>query len=419
MASQLFVFMAISSRGLGGSYIYMNNKLRYYAKLGWDTLLIHANSYSVNDAIPGLSEFDNNYDLRLRMPPGYFSDATRKRVLSSLIERFYLRKYDKILIESSELYMALWAEMLAKELNAKHLVFLLSEHNAINSKSMFDFLEFKASRVELAGITKVSIPQLFNGWETTLNLKELVLPAYSSNCIDDVDYPLIDEIPKANHLISIIGRVRKPFIYQAINDVAQYIKSYPEKRFVLLIVGGSTDDKLYFSKFLKESFSTIENAQYFVTGPIYPIPLSLLKKPDVVISSAGACAAAAKLGKLVISYDANDLCPIGIYKVTTEHTIFRGPDEPALDLKALLDDILVNGRYHEFETDFDVEKENDIDFSSHDLFLEKSSQDKVYFDISKISLSIKDRLLSLPVKILGAKLGSDMLENYYRIRQKI
>ncbi len=413
--TKLYLFLSITNRSIGGSYIYMANKLRYYSKKGWDTQLIHYNKTVYGDSIPELKKYDDNYDERLSFTPIMYSSKKCKRIIKSLVSRFGLDSYNETVIETSEINMAYWGELLAQYLHAKHFVLLLGESVHITSISMFDFFNFKLKRHELAGITVKTIPRLFNGWPAEENLGNLGLSAYCSNCIDNIPNNYLKDIPdNVDYIIGLIGRVSKPFFWVALDDLVNYFKIHSKSSFFLVIIGGVHLD--YCKKRIDKMFSSLSNADYLMTGPIYPVPLDLLKIPKAFVSSAGSCSVSAKIGKPTISYDGLDLKPIGIFQITASHALFRSESEPVVELYTLLDSILIKKEVSEYETNFSLEKENDIDFSDHEAFLQLSSENKEYFDVmNSLQATKKEKVIRLFNKLFRRSITQNLLRLYHSI----
>ena len=80
---------------------------------------------------------------------------------------------------------------------------------------------------------------------------------------------------------------------------------------------------------------------------MFPIPLKLLQKADVFIASAGSCTTIRYAGVNVISYDGKDLKPIGIYKKTTSHSLFRSEEDIPCTLDELLNMLLIDKMYQD------------------------------------------------------------------------
>ena len=91
---------------------------------------------------------------------------------------------------------------------------------------------------------------------------------------------------------------------------------------------------------------------------------------NVFVSSSGSCYVSNSLGIPTIPIDSNDHKPIGVLDRTTKNVIYRDY-EPQVELKKLLDDILIKRIYKpEVVVNRDEFK---VDFSEHLIFISDSN----------------------------------------------
>ena len=202
-------------------------------------------------------------------------------------------------------------------------------------------------------------------------------------------------------MIGCLGRFDKPYFIPSLYDLRKYVNSYPEKSFTLILIGHTKTAKI--KKEIASIFKDAPNVSLFQTGELFPIPLKLLRMADVFISSAGSCRAIRLAGKNVISYDGRDLKPIGIFRKTTEHSLFRSPSEKPCDLKELLDDVLVNKKYESNNPIADMKEINDIDFYTHRVFINNSEESKDYYDFNVCDKNRTQKIAVLVTSVLGAR----------------
>lgn len=416
MAKSLYLILNESICGIGGSYIYIMNKLNYYKKLGYDVNYIHGGHKVLSFIIPKLKPYEKNSDAHLRIPIHYFQERVQQKTINNIIRKYSLTKYENIIIESSTYNQATWGEAISKKIGAKHLVLLLSEHPVITDKNAFLFFEFKLKRKELCGITKNSLSILFDGWKDIPEDKNYCLPCYCNNSVDDVEYDRCKEIKKSDYMIGCLGRFDKPYFIPSLYDLRKYVNSYPEKSFTLILIGHTKTAKI--KKEIASIFKDAPNVSLFQTGELFPIPLKLLRMADVFISSAGSCRAIRLAGKNVISYDGRDLKPIGIFRKTTEHSLFRSPSEKPCDLKELLDDVLVNKKYESDNPIADMKEINDIDFYTHRVFINNSEESKDYYDFNVCDKNRTQKIAILITSVLGANVLMSTID-FIRNRLKL
>ena len=366
--------------------------------------------------IPKLKPYEKNSDAHLRIPIHYFQERVQQKTINNIIRKYSLTKYENIIIESSTYNQATWGEAISKKIGAKHLVLLLSEHPVITDKNAFLFFEFKLKRKELCGITKNSLSILFDGWKDIPEDKNYCLPCYCNNSVDDVEYDRCKEIKKSDYMIGCLGRFDKPYFIPSLYDLRKYVNSYPEKSFTLILIGHTKTAKI--KKEIASIFKDAPNVSLFQTGELFPIPLKLLRMADVFISSAGSCRAIRLAGKNVISYDGRDLKPIGIFRKTTEHSLFRSPSEKPCDLKELLDDVLVNKKYESDNPIADMKEINDIDFYTHRVFINNSEESKDYYDFNVCDKNRTQKIAILITSVLGANVLMSTID-FIRNRLKL
>lgn len=384
--------------------MYFRNKSFYMQEQGWEVDLISAQKGKVY--IPDLKKYDVvipeiGFDYFL------FSKKKRKKIVDGLVERICNQQYDEIIIESSCLQESTWAEVVSEKCGARHLCYILQEYNPIDSNSEQEFVIFKYLRHELAGITDHSLYDMFLPFWPIKKEQSYSLPAYCNNVVEDIPCDILDHLNLSNydHVIGCLSRLDKPFIISAIKDIIQYTQSH-SKKYLFIMIGGAPEGSSFECN-IKKLFVNHNNVELLVTGYMFPVPLSLLNRCEAFITSAGSAWVCMRTGIPTISYDGNDLRPIGIMGRTTKNSLFRSEDEPVQDLFVLLDEILEKKKYPKEEASFNTAK---IDFSSHDKFMKEMASSKEFFSFDNKVLSFAERKLSILLRIFGAecylKLGS-------------
>lgn len=263
---------------------------------------------------------------------------------------------------------------------------MLLEHNTLSFHPLYEFFRFKYERKELAGIVKATLPDMFSHY--TDDVIEYCLPAYCSNVYENIPCPKQFKVGKADYTIGFIGRTNKSFVQPAIDATQRFITCHPNKLFNILYVGGSMAKET--EKLVKERFISIPNARLTFTGMLFPLSTEMLQQMDVCIASAGSCTVSHNCGVPTISIDGNDNKAIGIYKRTTEHSLFRGNDEPPIEIESLLEEILIQKKNEKKDSVNPI----NIDFSSHWDFINEMSKIKDYFVIERINYPLKRKFVS-------------------------
>jgi hypothetical protein len=71
---------------------------------------------------------------------------------------------DEVFIESTDMWLSMWGELLAKEMSAINFSYLLHSHIENISSSVQKYFDFKYRQQLLAGMSELTLPELFNGY---------------------------------------------------------------------------------------------------------------------------------------------------------------------------------------------------------------------------------------------------------------
>lgn len=382
---KLYLILNESITGIGGSYIYIMNKLNYYKNLGYDVNLIHGGHAVFKTVIPKLEKYVNNKEEEIRLPIHYLSKKKQLMYVDGIIKKYELDSYSDVIIESSTYNQATWGETISSRIGAKHFVLLLTEKPVITDRNAYNFFNFKLSRKELCGIASRSLQYLFDGWRHIEDAECYNLPCYCNNSIDDVDFVYPSNIKSTDYTIGCLGRFDKPYFIPSLIDLKNFINTHQEFTFTIILIGTGKSERTI--QQVNEILAECNNTQVVKMGSLFPVPLKLIQKANIFIASAGSCTTIRYAGVNVISYDGRDLKPIGIYSKTTQHSLFRDKDDETYTLDELLDMVLLKKMFLDNNPVADMEKINNIDFSSHKQFVESSEQKKVYYDFNLLGIS--------------------------------
>lgn len=387
---KVYVIFSASITALGGGQIYIRAKVNYLKRMGYIPIVF--SYYYGKCYIDDLKEFESNIISELHFPVSAYSPKKRTQIIEKIISHFP-SQIDSMIIESHELETATWAELIAQNFNARHIVYLLSEDPWKMPPDFASFFLGKYNRHELFFISPIVATLFFQKY---LNISEekpenYTLQARYGSTIENVPEDKFGiKYDKDSFTICSIGRLEKNFVYPMCLDLLDFFNKYPERKFTLIFAGGSRFQRNEMQ--IRQVFSKAKNCSLFITGFVFPIPESILQKSDVCISSAGSAKLSARCGIPTVSIDAIDYKPIGILDFTTENATIRNK-EPIRDLGEWLNDILFEKKYTK---NFVPQKKSLPDFSDH-LDAVKNIE-KIYFDTSLISsprnLSIKAKILS-------------------------
>lgn len=387
---------------MGGAQMYIRNKVVWLRKQGWDVQVISA--YKGNVIISELKEFDT-FIPEMLFPFYVFSQSKQRRIVKQVINKIQPHNFDEIVIESTCIGITTWAEVIAKEVCAKHIAYLLQEMNVVDNPYLQKFFKFKHQRRELVSITDQSLMMMFESFAPIPIEQSYRLPAYCNNVVEDIDSPFLHTIlwDKYDYKVGCLARIDKPFVMTAVSNFASFVLKHHDKRFLLFMIGGALENTPFESN-IEKIFSGLENVELIISGYMFPISAKLLECFDAFFSSAGSCWVCMRSGVPTIAIDGNDFLPTGIMKHTTLHSLFRDDDEPALDYQEVFEDVIIRKKYPRMVSDHEI---IEPDFSTHMEFLGSSAEETAYFSNFK-SYTMADLKLCIILSLIGAK-------NYIRL----
>ena len=338
-----YVFLTFSMGGLSGSPSYVSNKVKWLNERGIETVVFdHYGSLNMGKeiALENLLPYNGNRLLELFFPPGYFSKKQRKHILERLIAT--IGASDDYVVESNSTRLALWGEMLAEKLHAKHLVLNIGEQVFIHNDGEFRFLEYKLTRQELFGIKPKAIQSLFRWYKeiSDEDAKELYFSASMGVTPEDVPMHELDDLPEAKYKILSFGRY-KPYFINMIKGVVDFAHNHQNERINFLFMGEVVLPKEV------EALLGKENNLYVKYIPAQrPIPKVVFDCSDVVIATAGCANISYKAGAKTISMNVNSCLPLGVMGYTTVDSVFStNPEQPLYNICDLLEDVMVRRLY--------------------------------------------------------------------------
>ena len=404
--------------GIGGSIIYTRNKKIFLEREGWNVEVF--SSEKGNVVFEELKCFEKNYVSELRFPPDLCNEKQRKNIIYMITDKILSgQMFDEIIIESHFIPGALWGEAIAELIHAKHLIYLLNEIFPFLSKEMFDFMDFKHKRRELAGISEKSLELLFKNHKIPDPHERYFLKAICTNVVEDVENSIIDSIRRSDIVIGSIGRLEKGYVWSLAKNVAVFAQRNQDKIITLILVGGSrfkaTDKKL------RRIISTGHNIELVVTGFMYPIPRKLFSLVDIFVSGAGSARVSAAEGVLTMTVDVNTGKPIGLLGYDTNNSIY-GDKEQTKSIAQMLQDVLIEKEMHKKKIPMKYEQtipDFRQRYAEHMDFIERSEQEKEYYPVDKIKLVDKrGSIKKLLFKTLGRTGYEKVVSMYARLKAK-
>lgn len=377
-----YIFLTFAIYGIGGTQIYVRNKLRFLKERGWDVKVVTTELSGNNPiVIDDLSLFQNWVFPELLKNPNLYTKKERRVILEQICAVIGEVSKESV-IESNFVQVTFWGELLAERLGIRNFVFLIQEDYRIRIKAYLDFFKFKFDRGELYVNTRNALKQLFDGYSEVAKGDNAYLSATNHNVVEEKDTPFINQLPAVDYIIGMIGRVNKPFVLPVIREIAAFAKHHKEHSFLLMILGGSPNKSDYDA--INQVVDEVQNMSAMITEYIFPIPYELIKKGNVFVSSAGSVRVSSDYGMVTIAIDAIDFQPIGIYGYTTKELIHRPSEQTITPLSTLLEQVLFQKKYTSQPAFVSDWPKIEQDFIEHLNRLDKVETDLEYYDIRRI-----------------------------------
>lgn len=389
-----YIFLTTSIRNIGGAQLYISRKLDWLKKEGWDVDVYYYNDGEIK--IDNLKAYSGNYIKALSIPYPLITE----RIFSAIVKKVKNKGgygYDFVFLESHTIQLSLIGEKLAKELNAAHMLYWLSENHPKSYLIYSDFFKCKLKVNALYCISDVTLTSFMGYSELTKN-RGLVAIGSASNNIEDIPFPLGDQTPFADYNILSLGRLEKPYMDNMISGIISFMKYYPQNTLKLYLVGGAAEvkDELKIKNKLKHH----ENIFPIFVGYMHPVPRRIFQIVDMALTSSGSSWLPYSQNVPTVTFDANDLQPIGILGYTTRNPTYRKDNEPIYSVETYLENILVKKiKYDKIPNMRSIPSEN-LDYSSHSRVMNEIVRNKRYCDII-LKRSLKEKILLFFIFLFG------------------
>lgn len=409
-----YIFMSGIANIIAGGPIYNSNKIKVLEDNAWNVIVFPTNSGKVY--IKPLEKYNSDKYEFLNFSPYIFSKRTINHFLDTMADK--IQPSEQVIIETGTDFTALWGELLAEKVGAKHIVMFLDEKNDNVNRYSYPFYEFKYKRNELYSISKDSLIYIFGRYFEIKNPEVNVWNAWCSNVIGDVDYAISNELPKADFMIGSIGRLDKPFVPNIVKGVCLFANNHPDICVGLCFFGGASEKTVSTIKLEIEKYS---NIKLFISGYIWPIPKNVFDLFDVFVSGAGSAIASANMGVTTVNMDVITNLPNGfIDDLKNFHcTKLRGE----CNLLNYLDAVYLNDMIPKIINRSSINKKRQIindDFKKQIDIVENLKLPLEYFDTSKISdHRLIRKIQFLLAHILNYRMFLVVQEIYVRLRKLV
>lgn len=378
MKRKFYIFLTANIHPIGGMQNYVAGKMAYLKQQGWEVRMFFCGEPYGNCAMPALNDYVNGGMMELIRQPGEWTKGIQNKVIQrmrNIIGPLY--EGETVLIESQTDVLALWGEILAKELHGKNMCFIcneLFEGKWKCYKKHLDFFDFKHRRKELTGIQEESLDKLFGDYKKLLPEERYWFEAANEGPVQEIENDLVDKLERADWDIGYIGRSEKLYVSNIIKGVFQLAQKHRDKQIQFIMVGDAEFQKAL----LEQTLEKQENVSVIRMGDLVPIPRKLFKKLDVVVAGAGCAVCAAEEGVPTIIADAENGLANGILGYTTFSTIFHD-QEKQISFDQALEQVLIDKIQERMEYKFPKSHKASYYYKQHMDFIEDSCKQHEYY----------------------------------------
>lgn len=287
-----YVFLNRRICGVDGSIQYIYNKSQYLKTKGYDIIVFSVQPGKI--LVEDFKQYQPFILSEMQYCPSMYRRSESEKIIKHVMSQITGERCDEIIIESTSPVSAIWGELIAQELQCKHIFFYLFERTDI-AQEVRDFCFFKYHRGELAGITKNTVSLLLNDG----SVDPCKISAYCNNVFSDCKDVFSERLSlEASYTIGSIGRLEKPCVPIFTDELFNYFAANCHQSYNFVMIGGSGDGKE--ARRLRNKFRELNNVTFLITDYLYPIPLSLVDRIDLFVSTAGSASATYLLGKPTI-----------------------------------------------------------------------------------------------------------------------
>lgn len=379
-----YIFLTADIHPVGGMQIYVAGKAEYLKRQGWNIAMFFYGTNKGTCAYPVLNDYIEGGLLEFSRQPYEWTKRIRVNTLKKIeaMLKNIIDSSDEVIIESQTDITALWGELLAERIKAKHICLICNEkfrgHNKHYEENL-DFFDFKHKRREMAGIHKESLKKLFEGYKEIDEKESYSFYAANGEPVQDVENDKISRLERQDWNICYIGRAKKEYVPIIIEDISKFARVHQEKRIQVVFVGNQTERL----ELIDRELGKLENVTTTLLGDLVPIPRELFKKIDVVIAGSGCAECSVKEKVPTIVADADNFLANGVLGYTTFEIIFRENDNMQMHYDEALEQVLVEKITTKLPYKMTEKPKADFYYNQHLEFIKESDQTKEYFKLNK------------------------------------
>lgn len=379
-----YIFLTFSLQNIGGGQCYLAAKAKYLESIGWRVVVFSDGNIRVKTSCPisYLNKFLPYKVMELNYQVYDLSKFLVNRGLNKMHKMLKdVSTNEEIIIETHTDKAALWGEMLAQKLDARHFYIAMYEHYRWpnhNFEKKIDFYMFKMDRGELLCSYRTA-NRLFEGFREYKE-EDIERVIIDEAPVQDVDNPKVESIQKYDYNICYIGRTQKLYVPHIIRGIGEFASKHKDKKVQLLIVGEAE----YLRELIDEVKSNVSNIIINEIGSLHPIPRSLYRKIDVVVAGSGSARCSVEEHALTIIADTESDKALGILGYDTNDSVFKTTDSVVTSYSDALERVLIKKVYKDMTFKYPSKMGVEECTKQNFYLMSKASKEKKYYDEKKL-----------------------------------
>lgn len=402
-----YIFITYDIHPIGGTQRATAGKSKLLQENAWNVIVLFPGKNKGKCVISMLDQFVEGGIIGLDIQPCSMISPIRKRIMSQLLSIVGDEDCDEIIIESHAGPFALWGELLAEKLNAKHMCFNCNEYfrgkNSVYIENI-EFFDFKHRRKELLGIASDSLPHLFEGYKDVDMNERYIFKAIYLEPVQDISNELVNRLDGGDWCICYIGRAEKGYVINITDGISKFAQRHTEKQISVVYVGDIKDREEY----IVETFKKNANITLYPFGDLTPIPRSLYSKLDVVIAGSGCALCSMYEGVPVIIPDGGNYLANGVFGFDTFDLIYHEEFVKQSEFDEALEKVLVEKKYENVELKLPDKRNPYVEYQKHFRLINDSDQSKEYY--TRIATIKKSKMIKQSIKYLVIKYCPGLVE---------
>ena len=407
--------------GIGGWQLYIDARTTYLTDNGIKVYILSISDEKKYKILLKSFQKCNKYCIpEIHLPPCTYTRNQKDRIISKMLKFIDYNEKDEIFIESTDIPLSMWGEILAEKTQGVNFSYLLHSHIENISTEVQRFFEFKYRQNLLAGMSELTLPDLFKNYmdipeENTRRILAVPKdPLCDENDLSDVTFEVEKFKERGGKIIAYFGNLTKPHFVKVCKAIPKYVKCHQEEKFLFLSVGSSAMGKA--EKLQKKIEKLTPNCIVKNIPACYPIPKKIFQIMDVCIASWGCADNAARAKALTIRLmDDVSITPQGIMGVTLKGIEYFSAPPSDKNIYEILDEILYENKYSKDDIEFlrDVR-----DYTKYEIEQDKIMQpfknkerQKQYYNIESIKyINRRAQIERIMNQCLGVKITQKIIE---------